>query len=328
MIYNAGITGLGVSLPEKVLTNLDLEKMVETSDEWITTRTGIKERRIAPADKAASDLCTEAAQQAIEKANLKAEDIDLIIVCTVTPDMMFPATAAIVQDNIGAVNASAFDLSAGCTGFIYGVVTANQFVKTGFYKNILVIGCDLLSKITDFTDRNTCVLFGDGAGAVVVSRTEEEGILSEFIRADGAGGKYLALPAGGSKYPTSIETVEQRLHYITMEGTEVFKFAVRAMPQAVKNVVDKAGIKLEDIDYLVPHQANIRIIESAAKRLNMSMDKIGITIDKYGNMSSASIPVTLYDEYTQGKIKKGDKVALVGFGAGLTYGAILLNWLI
>lgn len=328
MIYNAGITGIGSSLPDKVLTNFDLEKMVETSDEWITTRTGIKERRIADENTAASDLCSDAARKAIEVANLKAADIDLIIVCTVTPDMMFPATAAIVQDNIGAVNASAFDLSAGCTGFIYGVVTANQYVKTGFYKNILVIGCDLLSKITDFKDRNTCVLFGDGAGAVVVSRTEEQGIISEFIKADGSGGKYLAMPAGGSRKPTSIETVEQRLHYITMEGTEVFKFAVRAMPEAVKNAIKKVDLKFEDIDYLVPHQANIRIIESAAKRLNMSMDKIGLTIDKYGNMSSASIPVTLCDEYLQGKYKKGDKIALVGFGAGLTYGAIIINWLI
>jgi 3-oxoacyl-[acyl-carrier-protein] synthase III len=328
MIYNAGITGIGASLPEKVLTNYDLEKMVDTSDEWITTRTGIRERRIAPENIAASDLSSEAGIKAIEMANLKAEEIDLIIVCTVTPDMMYPSTAAIVQNNIGAVNASAFDLSAGCTGFIYGVTTAKQFIKAGFYKHVLVIGCDVLSRVTDFTDRNTCILFGDGAGAVVVSRTEEEGIVDEYIKAEGSGGKHLTLPAGGSRYPSSLETLEKRMHYTYMDGTEVFKFAVKAMPEAVNNLLNRANCKIDEIDYLIPHQANIRIIESAAKRLGMPMNKIGMTIDKYGNMSSASIPVTLYDDFIEKKIKKGDKIVLVGFGAGLTYGAIMINWLI
>lgn len=328
MTYMAGITGIGISLPEKVLTNLDFEKMVETSDEWITTRTGIKERRIAAKDHAASDLSTVAAIEAINMSGIKPEEIDLIIVCTVTPDMLFPITAAIVQKNIGAVNAAGFDLSAGCTGFIYGVTVASQFIKSGHYKNILVIGCDILSRITNYEDRNTCVLFGDGAGAVVISRTEDEGIINEYIKSDGSGLEYLTLPAGGSRMPASAKTVEEGLHFTHMNGAEVFKFAVKAMPDAINQVIDKAGFNVSDIDYLVPHQANIRIIESAAKRLNFPMDRVGISIDRFGNMSSASIPVTLYEVYKSNKIKKDDRVVMVGFGAGLTYGALLVKWLI
>lgn len=328
MTYNAGITGIGTCLPDKVLTNSDLEKMVETNDEWIVTRTGIKERRIAADDTAASDLSTGAAQKALKMAGISSGEIDLIIECTVTADTMYPSTSAIVQYNLQAANAAAFDLSAGCTGFIYGVTTAVQFIQNGFFKNILVIGCDILSRVTDFTDRNTCVLFGDGAGAVVISRTDEAGVLEEYINADGSGKDYLVLPAGGSRMPASADTVEKRLHFTKMNGPEVFKFAVKAMPHAVNCLLEKAGLEVEDIDYLIPHQANIRIIESAVKRLGISPDKVGISIDKYGNMSSASIPITLYDEYEKGKIKKGDKVILVGFGAGLTYGGVLLNWLL
>lgn len=328
MKHNAGITGIGISLPEDILTNKELENIVETSNEWIITRTGIKERRIAKKDIAASDLSTEAAIKAVSMAGINTKDIDLIIVATVTPDMMYPSTAAIVQKNIGAVNAAAFDISAGCTGFIYAVTIATQFIETGFYKNILVIGCDILSRVTDFTDRNTCVLFGDGCGAVLISKTEEKGILDEYIMADGTGGEFLTLPAGGSKMPASFETVEKRLHYTYMNGPEVFKFAVRAMPEAVLRLIEKSGYMLSDIDYLIPHQANIRIIESAAKRLGISMDKVGITLDKYGNMSSASIPVTLYECLVNNKFKKGDNIVLVGFGAGLTYGAVLIKWII
>ncbi|QCX32240.1 ketoacyl-ACP synthase III [Caloramator sp. E03] len=328
MKYNAGITGIGISIPKKVLTNKDLENMVETSDEWIVSRTGIKERRIADENIAASDLSTEAAKEAILMAGIDAKDVDLIIVTTVTPDMLYPATAAIVQNNIGAVNAAAFDVSAGCTGFIYGVTIATQFIETGFYKNILVIGCDLLSKVTDFTDRNTCVLFGDGCGAVLISRTEEKGIIDEYIMADGSGADFLSLPAGGSRMPSTIETVNKRLHYTFMNGPEVFKFAVKAMPEAVTKLIEKSGFNLSSIDYLIPHQANIRIIESAAKRLGISMDNVGITLDKYGNMSSASIPVTLYEDFKNKKIKKGDNIILVGFGAGLTYGAVLIKWML
>jgi 3-oxoacyl-[acyl-carrier-protein] synthase-3 len=327
-MYMAGITGIGISLPEKVLTNLDLEKMVDTSDEWITSRTGIKERRIADKDIAASDLSSEAAKEALEMSGVQREDIDLIIVCTVTPDMMYPATAAIVQHKIGAKNAAVFDLSAGCTGFINGVTVAKAFIKSGIYKNIIVVGCDILSRVTNFYDRNTCALFGDGAGAVVISRTDEPGIIDEYLMADGSGGDFLTLPAGGSRMPASIETIEKGMHYTNMDGKEVFKFAVKAMPEAVKHVLDRAGIGIEEIDCLVPHQANIRIIESAAKRLEFPMDKVAISIDKYGNMSSATIPITLYEAYKNNKIVKGNNVVLVGFGAGLTYGAIFLKWLI
>lgn len=328
MTYNSGITGIGISLPERVLTNKDLEKMVQTNDEWIVTRTGIRERRIADSEVAASDLSSKAAAKALEMANISSKDLDLIIVCTVTPDMMYPSTAAIVQKNIGAYRAAAFDLSAGCTGFIYGVTIASQFIKGGFYKNILVVGCDILSRVTDYKDRNTCVLFGDGAGAVVISRTEKEGIVGEYITADGTGCDYLYLPAGGSRLPASSDTIKNRQHYTHMNGPEVFKFAVKAMPEAVKKVLEKTGYDVLDVDYLIPHQANIRIIESAAKRLGISMEKVGISIDRYGNMSSGSIPVTLFNEYKNKKIKKGDIIAIVGFGAGLTYGAILIKWLI
>lgn len=328
MTFNAGITGMGISLPSRVLTNLELEKMVDTNDDWITTRTGIKERRIAEPNTAASDLATDAAVKALKMSGVKSEDLDLIIVATVTPDMLFPSTAAIVQSNIGAVNAAAFDLEAACTGFIYGLTIAKQFIKAGSYQNVLVIGCDVLSKITDYTDRNTCILFGDGAGAAVVSRTEENGIIEEFLKADGTGGKHLYIPAGGSRLPMSQESLSNRQNYTVMDGTEVFKFAVKAMPEAVKGVLEKSGTDISEIDYLIPHQANIRIIESAAKRLGMPMEKVGLTISRYGNMSSASVPVTLLEAYESGKIKKGDKVALVGFGAGLTYGAALITWLI
>lgn len=328
MTYNCGITGIGACLPEGILTNSDLEKMVDTNDEWIVTRTGIKQRRIASKDIAASDLSTKAAMEAMKMSGIDSSEIDLIIVCTVTPDTMYPSTAAIVQFNLNAVNASAFDLSAGCTGFIYGITTASQFVQNGFYKNVLVIGCDVLSRVTDFTDRNTCVLFGDGAGAAVLSRTESQGVISEHLGADGSGKDYLILPAGGSRLPSTSETVDKKLHFTSMNGREVFKFAVKAMPDAVNTLLNIAGLGIEDIDYFIPHQANLRIIESAAKRLGIDQSKIGISIDKYGNMSSASIPVTLYDEYKKGKIKKDDKIVLVGFGAGLTYGAVLLSWLI
>lgn len=328
MLYNAGIIGIGSCLPQKILTNSDLEKLVDTNDEWIVTRTGIKERRIAADNEAASDISTKAALEAIKTSGIDAEEVDLIIECTVTPDMMYPATAAILQNNLKAKNAAAFDLSAGCTGFIYGITVASQFIRTGFYKNIVVVGCDVLSRVTDFTDRNTCVLFGDGAGAVVVSRTETPGIVECFIGADGSGGDTLTLPAGNSRMPASFETVEKKLHFTQMDGKEVFKFAVTAMPKAVNEVLKKAGYEIKDIDCLIPHQANIRIVDSAVKKLGIDKEKVFTTIEKYGNMSSGSIPVTLDSIYKDGKIKKGDKIVLVGFGAGLTYGAALLEWLV
>lgn len=326
-LFSAGIIGTGSSLPDEVLTNAYFEKIVDTNDEWIRTRTGIQERRRTDAATATSDLSTQAALRALEDAGKKAEEIDLIVVATVTPDMAFPSTACIVQKNIGAVNAAAFDIEAACSGFIYVIAVAENFIKSGYYKNILVIGADTLTKITDYTDRNTCILFGDGAGAAVISRVEDEsGILATHIGADGVPGDLLTQPAGGSRQPATVKTVEEGLHYIKMEGGEVFKFAVKVMGEAAEKALEKAGLSKEDIDYLIPHQANIRIIDSAVRRLKISPDKVYINIDKYGNMSSASMAVAL-DEVNRKKIlKDGDIVVLVGFGGGLTWGAIVLKW--
>lgn len=326
--FNAvGILGMGSYLPERVLTNHDLEKMVETTDEWIVTRTGIHTRRIADEKTATSDLATEAALRALKDAGTEAEEIDLIIVATVTPDMNFPSTACIVQMNIGAKNAAAFDLEAGCSGFIYGLTVGKQFIATGMYKKVLVIGAETLSKIVDWKDRNTCVLFGDGAGAAVLGPTEEgTGILSAYMGSDGEGGKFLTMPAGGSRIPATLESVEKNLHYIKMDGSEVFKFAVRIMNRASQEAIDRSGYTVDDINYLVPHQANIRIIEAAAKKLKLPMDKVHVNLDRLGNMSAASIPVAFDEAVKQGKIKKGDLVVMVGFGAGLTWGASVIKW--
>ncbi len=322
-----GIIGSGSYVPEKVMSNYDLEKLVDTSDEWIRTRTGISERRILEADKAASFMATEAAKKAIDNANIKREDIDLIIVSTVTPDMMFPSTACLVQNNLNCVNAAAFDLEAACSGFLYGISVAYSFIKAGIYKNVLLIGAEVLSRVVDWTDRNTCVLFGDGAGAVVISEVPEgKGILGIELGADGSGAHFLAQPAGGSRMPASEETLRNKLHSINMEGNEVFKFAVRKMEDASLKVVEKSGLKVEDIDYLIPHQANMRIIESARKKLKLDEDKVFINLNKYGNMSSASIPVALDEAIKEGKIKEDDTVLLVGFGGGLTWGATIIKW--
>jgi 3-oxoacyl-[acyl-carrier-protein] synthase-3 len=263
----------------------------------------------------------------LENADLKPEDIDLIIVTTVTPDMAFPSTACIVQKNIGAVNAAAFDLEAACSGFLYGLVVAENFIGTGYYKHVLVIGADTLTKITDYTDRNTCVLFGDGAGAAVVSDVHEEyGILSTYIGADGRGGHLLTQPAGGSRIPATVESVQNKLHYIKMEGSDVFKFAVKIMGEAAEKALAKCGLNKEDIDYLIPHQANIRIIDSAVKRLKISNEKVYVNVDKYGNMSSASVAIALDEANRNGCLKDGDIAVLVGFGGGLTWGAAVLKW--
>jgi 3-oxoacyl-[acyl-carrier-protein] synthase-3 len=321
-----GIIGLGSYVPERVLTNQDLEKMVETSDEWIRERTGISFRRIADEDMATSDLAAKAAREAIEMAGVKPEDLDLIIGATVTPDMMFPSTACIVQHEIKATRAAAFDLSAGCTGFIYALTVAAQFVASGMYRNVLVFGAEILSKIVDWQDRNTCVLFGDGAGAAVVSVVESGGILESVLGADGGGKDLLFIPAGGSKEPASFDTIKERKHFIKMNGNEVFKFAVKIMEESTRKVLEKANLTPQDVDLVVPHQANVRIIEAATRRLNISKEKVMVNIDRYGNMSAASIPVALYEAYKARKIKKGDKVVLVGFGAGLTWGANLIEW--
>lgn len=307
---NIGILGVGKHVPSNIVTNLDLEKIVDTSDEWILTRTGIAERRIAPEEVNTSDMAYLAAVEAMEKANVSPEEIGLIIVATATPDYPFPSVATMVQNRIGACNAAAFDISAACTGFIYAVSTAEQFLKAGTYKYALVIGAEKLSKIIDWEDRNTCVLFGDGAGAVVLGETEPgKGILSFDLGADGSGGKHL--------YSNS---------KIVMNGREVFKFAVRQMGETAIKSIEKAGLSKEDVDFLVPHQANIRIIESARERLDLPKEKVSITINKYGNTSSASIPISLYDELENKRIKKDDVIVLVGFGGGLTWGAITLRW--
>jgi 3-oxoacyl-[acyl-carrier-protein] synthase III len=308
---NAGIIGLGRYLPEKVVTNSDLEKIMDTSDEWIRTRTGIEERRISSDDVNSSDMAYEAAMKALENANVSAEEIDMIVVATVTPDQPFPSIACMIQDKLGAKKAAAMDVSAACSGFMYGIVTAKQFIESGSYKYVLVVGVEKLSKITNWDDRNTAVLFGDGAGAVVLGPVSEgRGILAFELGADGSGGKHLY----------------QEKEFITMNGREVYKFAVRQMGESSINVLNKAGLSKEDVDFLVPHQANIRIMESARQRLELPVEKMSKTIHKYGNTSSASIPISIVEELEAGKIKDDDVIVLVGFGGGLTWGAIALRW--
>lgn len=322
-----GIIGTGKYVPDKVLTNQQLEQMVDTNDEWIVTRTGIRERRIAAPEQASSDLGYEAAVIALRKAGITAEQLDLIIVASITPDMAFPSTACIIQEKLGARKAAAFDLSAACSGFIYSLANAANFIATGIYKYALVIGAECLSKITDYTDRNTCILFGDGAGAAVLGVVPEgRGFRSFELGADGTGGELLKIQGGGSRCPASPQSLEGKQHFIYMAGAEVFKFAVRIMGGAAEEVLRKAGIDKSEVDLLVPHQANIRIIQSALNKLSLSEDKCMINVDKYGNMSAASIPVALAEADEAGRLKAGDTVVLVGFGGGLTWGASALVW--
>jgi 3-oxoacyl-[acyl-carrier-protein] synthase III len=326
-IRPVGITGVGMSVPERVMTNADFEKIVDTSDEWIVTRTGIRERHISEPGEATSDHAIKAARKAMEMAGVTPDQVDLIIVGTVTPDMPFPSTACIVQDAIGATRAAAFDISAACPGWLYGTVVAQQMVATGMYSCALVIGAEMLSKLVDFTDRNTCVLFGDAAGAAILQPVSEgKGILASVLGAEGAGGCHLQLPAGGSRQPASAETVANKLHYIHMNGQEVYKFAVRVMNEATVEVLEKAGLTVEDLDLLIPHQANIRIIEGAMKRLKLGPEKVLVNLDRYGNTSSASIPVGLCEALAEGRIKDGDEIVLVSFGAGLVWAAVALRW--
>ena len=326
-VHNVGIIGLGSYVPTKIVTNKDLEKIVDTSDEWIVERTGIRERCIAEENEATSDLAIKAAEKALEDAKISPEEIDLIIVATATPDMIIPSVACLVQDKIKAVNAAAFDLSAGCSGFVYGLVSGAQFISSGIYKHVLVIGAEVLSKAVDWTDRNTCILFGDGAGAAVLGRVEENyGILGVHLGADGSGGDFLKIPAGGSKQPASEETINNKEHFIHMHGNEVFKFAIKVMGEAAIKSLKHAGLSENDVDYLVPHQANIRIIQAAAKRLKLPLEKVVINVDKYGNTSAASIPIALDEVVKSKKIKKDNNIVLVGFGAGLTWAACVLKW--
>ena len=323
----AGILGTGHYVPDKIVTNADLEKMVETSDEWIQSRTGIRERHIAPDGINTSDMCTIAARQALEMAHTKPEEVDMIIVCTLTPDTTIPSTACIVQKNLGAVHAAVFDLYAACSGFVYGAITASQYIESGMCKRVLVIGAEILSRFMDFTDRNTCVLFGDGAGAAVLGPVEQGyGILGADMGADGNGGKYLHIRSSGVGILPTDEARAKHLTYIKMDGKEVYKFAVRVMGRTAEKALERAGLTHEDIDLLVPHQANIRIIQSAAKRLHLPMEKVFVNIDKYANTSGASIPIALDEANHQGCMKKGDIIVLAGFGAGLTWAGLVMKW--
>ncbi|MGE5528710.1 MAG: beta-ketoacyl-ACP synthase III [Patescibacteria group bacterium] len=324
---SVGILGLGAGIPEGVITNADLEKIVDTSDEWIRTRSGIRERRIAGPEIATSDLAYEAASAALADAGLSGADLDLIIVATITPDYAFPSTSCLIQHRLGAERAAAYDLSAGCSGFIYALAQATQAIAAGIHRHVLVVGAETLSKITDWTDRSTCVLFGDGAGAAVLGPVPEgRGFLAHYLGSDGGGGKYLNLPGGGSRQPASHATVANKEHFIKMNGNEVFKFAVRIMPEAAEEVLRRAGLGKDEIDLFVPHQANIRIMEAAAKRLDLPMEKVYVNVDRYGNTSAASIPIALWELSRAGRLHPGDRLLLVGFGAGVTWGASVLVW--
>ena len=324
----AVIRGTGAYYPDKVLSNADLEAIVDTSDEWIITRTGIKERRIAAPDQASSDLALEAARRAMEMAGCTAMDIDTIIVGTVTPDYVFPSCACTLQSKLGARNAVAFDIGAACTGFIYGLNLARSLIMSENSRRILLVGVETLSRITDYTDRATCVLFGDGAGAVIIEGTEEEsGILLVALGSDGDYGELLFQPAGGSKNPATHETVENRLHTMKMNGNEVFKIAVRGMESITRQALDVAGITGDDLDLFIPHQANLRIIDATAKRLGIPKEKVVITIDRFGNTSASSIPIALDDSVRSGRINRGDTLGMAAFGAGLTWGGAVVRWI-
>lgn len=324
---SVGIVGLGYYVPEKVMTNADYEKIVDTSDEWIRTRTGIEERRFASPEQATSDLCVEACKKALQSANMTIEDIDLIITATVTPDYLVQSAACLVAKKLNAGKIPAFDISAGCSGLVYSLTIAESLVKSGIYKNVMVIGAEILSRIIDMQDRSTCVLFGDGAATAIVSEVESGyGILSTYLGAEGEDDDILRTPAGGSKKPNTIETIENRENFVRMKGSEVFKFAVRAFPKATKEALDRANVAVEDIKLLFPHQANIRIIESAMKRLNVREDQVYVNLQKYGNTSAASVGLALGEALEEGKVKKGDLIALTAFGSGLTYGSIVMKW--
>jgi 3-oxoacyl-[acyl-carrier-protein] synthase-3 len=327
MPRRAKILGTGLYVPPDVITNSDMEKMVDTSDEWIVERTGIRERRFVNGETAASDIALEASRIALEAADTDPEELDLIILGTVTPDYVFPATACVLQDLLGAHNAAAFDLSAGCSGLLYGINVATQFIETGKCKKVLCVGVETLSKILDMTDRNTCVLFGDGAGVAVVGESPDDaGILSTYMKADGNLVKMLYLPGGGSRNPATHETIDARMHYIKMEGREVFKIAVRMMVEASNKVLDEAGYSGKDVDVLIPHQANVRIMEAVAKRIGVPREKVYVNLDKYGNTSAATIGLAMGEAVRDGTIEPGHLVLLVAFGAGFTWAGTLIRW--
>jgi len=321
------IRSTGAYLPEKVLTNADLERMVETSDEWITTRTGIKERRIAADGQVTSDLGVEAARRALDRADLKPEDIDLILVATNTPDTIFPATACWIQKKLGVKEIPAFDLQAGCTGLLYGLIVSEGLILSGTCRRVLLIGVDVLSKITNWQDRSTCVLFGDGAGAFILEESNDDsGLLSHFWGADGSLSELLILPGGGTLNPASEKTLEGKLHYLYMKGNEVFKHAVKRMGEAAVEALKRAGLEKSQVDYLIPHQANLRIIDATGDRLDLPKDKVVVNVNKYGNMSVATIPVALHELAEEGKLKKDHIIVMVAFGAGFTWASAVYRW--
>ena len=326
LVRGARISALGVYVPERVLTHDEISQFLDTSDEWIMTRTGIRERRVARVDQAASDLAEVAATRCLESVGFDPEALDLVIVTTISPDHIMPATASIVADKIGATRAGAFDVQAGCTGFVYGLAIATAFVSANIYPNVLVLGAEVLSKMLDWEDRSTCVLFGDGAGAVLVQPTDNGSIFSFDLGNDGSGAPSLLVPAGGSRQPASFETVRTHEHTMHMTGSEVFKFATRTVVGSCQKVLDDAGVTVEDVDLFVPHQANIRIIETAARRLGFTEGQVFANLDRYGNTSCASIPICLHEASQNGRLKKGDTLLMAGFGAGLTWGSCLTKW--
>lgn len=326
-MYRGKIIGTGSYLPEKVLTNFDLEKMVDTTNEWIVTRTGIHERRIAGDNQATSDLALRASKKALENAHLKSEEIELLIVATITPDMLFPSTACVLQAKIGAKNAVCFDINAACTGFIYALSCAEQYLRGGIYKTALVVAAETLSKITDWQDRNTCVLFGDGAGAAVLRRERtKRGIISMCLGSDGQYQDLLNMPAGGSKIPATENSVKERLHFLKMRGNEVFKVAVQSMFKSANEALKKSNLTCEDVRFVIPHQANTRIITAMAKRIGIPMERVFLNIHKYGNMSAATTAVGLDEVVNERTVKAGDILELVAFGAGFTRGACVIRW--
>ena len=324
----ASILGTGFYVPDKILTNADLEKMMDTSDEWITTRTGIKERHIIGDKQTTSDLAMFASQDAIKNAKIDTSEVDCIIVSTITPDMPFPSTACILQNKIGAKTVCAFDVNAACCGFIYALTMAKSFVENGMFEKVLVVAADALSRITDWTDRTTCVLFGDGAGAAVVGRAidNKRVILDSYLGADGSAWDLLNMPAGGAQLPATHKTIDERLHFVKMNGNSVFKLAVRAMTNAAETVLAKCNLKNEDVDLVIPHQANLRIINALAQRLNAPLEKVWINVTRYGNVSGASVPIAIAEADASGRLKDGQIVLLDAFGAGLTWASAIIRW--
>ncbi len=326
-MIHARITGTGSYAPKKIITNHDLEKLVNTSDEWITERTGIKERRIAEKDESTSDLAYEASKKALKAAGLSPHELDLIIVATMTPDMILPSISCVLQEKLGAKKAAAFDIYAACSGFLFGMSVANAFIRSETYKNVLLVGAEVLSRFTDWEDRTTCILFGDGAGAAVIQRhAGKRGILSTHLHSDGSLADLIKVPGGGAQHPASYETIRKRMHFIKMKGNETFKAAVRALEGVVQESLDHNKVKPEDIDFLVPHQANLRIIQAMAQRLNMPMEKVVLTLPRYGNTSAASIPMALDEAVRDGRIRENHLLLFEAFGGGLTWASALVRW--